>query len=184
MTDQDQDNRLLNVIIFILMALSVVYLFFFVPALESEFFLTPSATLEQLGTPTDKFDNLLNKIKGDLGRDDVEIKVIVGPYFRYRGFVGLLYEGYFPTYLILLDADFYNELTPEKQEALVAHEAGHILFKYPRDNSRNAATEVQVVADAFAAKYVHPKHLLSLLDKVYEEYLTRRKHLEVLAQGH
>lgn len=182
MTDQNQNVRPPNIIIFVTMTLCAVYLLFFVPTSGPDLFPPSSTALEQLGTPTDKFDNLLNKIKSDLGQDEIKIKVIIGPYFRYRGFEGLFYESYFPTYFIFLDAEFYNELIPEEQEALVAHEAGHILFKYPRDNSRNAVTEVQVTADTFAARYVHPKYLISLLDKVYEEYLTRRKHLEDLTQ--
>mgnify|MGYP001598125691 CR=1 FL=1 len=113
----------------------------------------------------------------------MEIKVIVGPYLHYLGIVGLLYDEFAPTYFILFDEDFYKELTPEEREAMVAHESGHILHKHPHNRSRAALTELQVLADNFGAKFVHPKHLIGVLDKAYADHIIRRHHLEILSQG-
>lgn len=136
---------------------------------------------ERMGVQTNKFDPLLAKIKADIKWEDVEIRVLVGPYFRRFGTVGMLVDDYYPRYFILLDEEFYNELTPEEQEAGVAHEAGHILFRPFLEMGRSEVTEVQAMVDNFAAKYVHPKHLSSLLDKAYADYLVRKRRLEELA---
>ncbi|MBI2064254.1 MAG: hypothetical protein HYT66_00915 [Candidatus Yanofskybacteria bacterium] len=137
----------------------------------------------QIGQPTDKFDGLLSKIKKDIDQKNIEIKVLVGPYFRYMGIIGLLYDEFRPTYFILIDEEFYDELVWEEKEALVTHESGHILYRYPRENSRAAITELQVLADEFGAKFVHPKYLASLLKKVNSDYFIRVKHLERAARG-
>lgn len=136
---------------------------------------------EQSGIQINKFDPLLSKIKADIKQEGIEIKVFLGPYFRYFGVTGILTDDYYPLDFILLDAEFYNQLTLEEQEALVAHEAGHILFRPSLEMGRHQIAEVQVRADSFAARYVHPKHLVSLLDKLYLDYLVRKKNLEELA---
>ena len=148
-----------------------------------ELIVAQHSAMVSVGKPVNEFDNLIARIKKDIGQDNIEIKVLVGPYFRYFGFIGYLYDEFSPTYFILVDEDFYNELTPEEREALAAHESGHILHRYPRDGSRAAVTEFQVLTDEFGAKFVHPDHLKSLLKKANSDYFIRVSHLDKLAQG-
>ncbi|MEK7138944.1 MAG: hypothetical protein AAB799_02070 [Patescibacteria group bacterium] len=131
-----------------------------------------------LGKETQEFNDLITRIKRDIGQEKIEIKVFIGPYFKYAGILGRLIDDYHPRYVILFDIELYNKLTRPEREALVAHEAGHILFKYPKDHSLEVATEVQVLADKFAAKYVSPDHIISPLNKLYAEYWTRVRRLK------
>ena len=128
-----------------------------------------------MGHPSHEFDALIAKIEEDIKRD-IQITVFVGPYSR----IGRLDDSLEPYFYILLDEEFLNSLTPKERDALVAHEAGHILFRYSRDDSRKATTDVQVQADMFAIQYVDPKDLISLLDKIYYDHLTRKSYLELV----
>jgi len=137
-----------------------------------------------IGQSTNEFNNLLTIIKSDIQKirpGDFEIKVFIGPYFKHIGTVGQLYKNSSGSeYSILLDTEFYNTLLPEEKKVFVAHEAGHILFNNPRDNSLKALTDAQILADNFATKYVHPRHVKSWLDKIYYDYLERSNRLELL----
>lgn len=145
---------------------------------------SPETALARMGKPTDKFDGLLSKIKDDIGRKDIEIKVRIGPYLKSIGFTGLLdFDIYTRTYYVLIDDEFYNELNEEEQKALVAHETGHILFGVSFNGGRKGATEIQKLADLFAMQYVRPEYMASLLDKVYFDYLARKEQAKLLMRA-
>lgn len=165
------------VIIFLATLLAIYFLFplLLKPSIENQ----PSSIAER---QTNEFDNLLDKIKKDINQENIEIKVFLGPYFKYYGIVGMLIDDYRPKYTILFDIEFYNKLTPQEREAIVAHEAGHILFKYPENHSLETTIETQVLADRLAARYVNPDYVISALNKLYADYLTRKERLEQLKQ--
>jgi len=89
---------------------------------------------------------------------------------------------YAPNYYILLDKEFLGELTSEEKTAVVAHEAGHIIYRPNFSFNRKSKVATEIFADEFASRYVHPKHIQSLLDKAYYDYITRSKRLSVLGQ--
>lgn len=148
---------------------------------------------EQIGAPTHEFDTLLAKIKSDLGQNNIEVSILVGPYFYYMYITARLYPVNRSFFYILIDDKFFSELSSEEKRALIAHECGHIdyvlnhttttLTTIPQVFDRQLITNDQIHADIFAAKYVHPKHLLSLLDKLYADYTQRREYLEKLSQS-
>lgn len=139
-----------------------------------------------LGKRTDKFDELLNRIKNDLDKNDIQIKVYTGLYFRYYTINGLLVPpdplNFDKTYLILLDDDLLSRLDPKEQEAIVAHETGHLLFR-PIGLDLKDVIEAQVRADTFSLKYVDPQNFLTMLDKLNIEHTTRRKNIEELIKS-
>ena len=139
--------------------------------------------LASLGQIDRSFDEFLDKIKKDIGFENIEITAVVGPYFLYSGISAALYNSYGPRYYILLDQEFFSELILEEKKAVLAHEAGHILFRLGRVYNMRKYTANEVLADTFAARYVNPKNVIGSLDKAYSNYLVRRKHLETLAQG-
>jgi len=141
--------------------------------------LSPVARFTLIGHPSHEFDDLIAKVEEDIKNTtsrDVQITVFVGPYSR----IGQLDSSLEPYFYILLDEVFLNSLTPKERDALVAHEAGHVLFRYANSSSRKAMTGVQIQADMFALRYVDPKDLISLLDKIYYDYLARKSYLEIV----
>lgn len=136
-----------------------------------------------LGTVDHSFDDFLAEIKNDIGRNDVEITISVGPFFQYLGIPAATDMYYAPHYYILLDQNFLDELTLEEKKATIAHEAGHILFGAGSRYNRHEATFTEMRADMFAARYVSPKHIITLLDKAYSDHIARRENLESLTQG-
>ena len=141
---------------------------------------------QRIGIPTNKFDGLLDRIKNDINKKDIEIKVLVGPYYKHLIIIGLLvppepFDSH-KKYLMLIDADFVNKLSPKEQEALIAHEAGHILFR-PTSLEKEDIINAQVDADTFAARYVTPEDVSSLLDKLFAEYIIREKNIKHLIES-
>lgn len=158
------------------------------------FYFFPLPTLEELASdqkqaavsqniPTKEFDELVEKIKNDIGQPDIEVMVLVGPYFQYRGLIAAINLYYAPRYYIMIDGKFLNELTPEEKVAVIAHEMGHIVVGPGYGFSRKQRTATEVLADRFASRYVHPKHVQSLLDKANEDYLIRTDNLTILGQA-
>jgi len=138
--------------------------------------------LASLGTPINEYDELLNKIREDIKPLEAEITVLVGHYFQYAHILAAMDTAYAPNYYILLDEEFLNELTPEEKIAVVAHEAGHILYSPGPSFNREHKTATEILTDKFASKYVHPKHIQSLLDKAYYDYVARSRQLSILEQ--
>ena len=144
--------------------------------------LSPVAVLALVGDPSNEFDDLTTKIIEDMGLNSIQITVLVGPYFQYLGTTGLLMDDLEPNFYIFLDEIFIQELNPGERRALVAHEVAHILFRPSPIPNRKDTTQTQLLSDEFASRYVNPKHLIGFLDKLYDDYLARRKRLELLAQ--
>ena len=138
--------------------------------------------MASLGKADHSFDDFLDKLKKDLGFKDIEITLVVGPFFRHDGIGSRLYVDYQPSYFILADVDLYNKLTAEEKTAFIAHEAAHMIFRYPSDNSFDALTENQKLADQFAARHVDPKYIKSLLRKAFSDYWARQENLDRLSK--
>ena len=136
--------------------------------------------LASLGTIDRSFDNLLAEIKKDVHLENIEITVVVGPYFQHSRILVAMDSYYAPHYYILIDKEFLNELTAEEKRAAIAHEAGHIMFGPRYFYNRRGYTANEVLSDEFAVKYTHPRHIIGLIDKAYLDYITRKKQLESL----
>ncbi len=111
-------------------------------------------------------EDLISRIREDLKIPKViQIKILLGPY-------GYMSEGRLidvlnpPGFIMLLDWDFYQELTPEEKVALIAHELGHLTNKPVLTYDINTAIQFQIEADTYATKYVSPEAMINLLNKV------------------
>ncbi len=137
---------------------------------------------QRIGIPTNEFDGLLTRVKSDINKNDIKIRVLIGPYFqRFMIYGVLLSPGSSDTdqtYLILIDSDFYNKLNPQEQYALVAHEAGHIAQLFPSGPDFKFLIKAQMDADTFATKYVDPRDFLTFLEKLFSEPTMPRDDIE------
>ncbi|MBI2062459.1 MAG: hypothetical protein HYT64_02105 [Candidatus Yanofskybacteria bacterium] len=136
----------------------------------------------RLGTPNHDYDDLLKKIKKDINHEEVNIKILIGPYFENFGIQGQLMRTDPLDYVILADKVFYDWLSAEEKIVLIAHETGHIIFSSPGKMDFEKITGDQVLADTFAAKYVESKYLITFLDKLYSDYLIRLENAKKLAK--
>lgn len=130
-------------------------------------------------------EDVLVQIKNDL-KIDKEIIILEGSYWiasriLAASFPELQPNGYsFSRYYIVVDSDFYKNLSSEEKRGIIAHEMGHI------DNIE-ILVQMQIGADSFATKYVSPQTLIDLLNKsdfnrsarqISKEYKLRIENLE------
>ncbi len=111
-------------------------------------------------------EDLVSRIREDLKIPKIiEIKILLGPY-RYVSGEGRLIDSLNPlAFIMLLDRDFYQELTPEEKIALIAHELGHLTNKPVLTRDLNTDIQFQIEADTYATKYTSPEAMINLLNK-------------------
>ena len=106
---------------------------------------------------------LINRIKHDLNMDIVPIKMDFSRRYR-QGQIVQDINGV--GYVIGINSDFYQQLSPKKKLALIGHEMGHLAGNWDR------GVEGQIGADLIAAKYVGTNIMLSFLDEdIYNDWL-------------
>ncbi len=148
--------------------------------------------LEKMGRQDKEHENLLSQIRTDLAiPQGLEIKIFVGPYANISG-EGRLVDSNRPFgFILLLDEDFYRNLTSEEKIALISHELGHLtnemtFLSYETDT----IIRFQMEADTYATKYARPEAMMSVLVKVNarhnelqsRHYLLRMKNLEKIKE--
>lgn len=126
----------------------------------------PLEVIVGIGKQNLEHENLISRIRDDLKiHKNLEIKILLGPYRYVTGEGLLIFKLKPPGFLMLIDKDFYQKLTPEEKTALIAHELGHLTNKPVLINDITANIQFQIEADTYATKYAPPEALISLLDK-------------------
>ncbi|MBI2068606.1 MAG: hypothetical protein HYT67_00660 [Candidatus Yanofskybacteria bacterium] len=135
------------------------------------------------------------------------IVIFLGPYKSIFGSDGRLKSDP-PNYFVFLDMHFYHQLEPDEQEALIAHELGHAIYKPdPQEQAQlkleyrfrrqglfkewhdQISTKYQMKADGFSVEKTSIRSVRKLLRKLYEkdkeplDYWLRVKNLNTIEQG-
>src|SRR3989344_2832984 len=72
-------------------------------------------------------EKLISEIRKDLKiPNDLEIKIFVGPFNNIVNEGQLFYPTNPFSLILLLNENFYQDLTPEEKIALIGHELGHL----------------------------------------------------------
>ncbi len=185
-----------------LLAISIAVIYAKLEERETEKIISAAAAL---GAEIFTQDDFIKEALYNTGlTKETKVKIFVGPYDKVLGGVGFFVANP-QSYYIFLDIYFYNSLSKEEKEALIAHELGHIFFRpTPQEQIRldiehrlrrmgfssewrnKVLTKYQIKADGFGAKKTSVKSIEKLLEKVYKEhpesldYRLRTKNLQNL----
>ena len=147
----------------------------------------------RMGRQNLDYEDLLFQIREDLKIPrSLEIKIFIGPYINISGEGQLVNSNRPFGFILLLDEDFYRDLTSEEKIALISHELGHltnevIFLVYNPDT----IIRFQIEADRYATKYTRPEAMISVLNKAKNrqggypsrQYYLRIQNLERIKQS-
>ena len=121
-------------------------------------------------------EEFIKKVCEDLGLEN-EITMIVGPYYIHSFFSQsqnyqlerllskhpIIVDPLDPTRRILMRESLYTEISKDERKAVIAHELWHI---DSRSKGRYVSdVNLEMEADRFAVRYIHPDVLIRLLRK-------------------
>ncbi len=152
----------------LLISVTILFLSVF-PASTAQAKISPeNEKLIAMGTLTLENRQFIAQIKRDLKINSIPVKVLLGPYNDIVGPARLVND--FPrSYYVLVDKNFYENLSALEKRSVIAHEMGHVIFTATPPVTDQEAMRLQVGADLFASRYVGIDALISLLNKLFPE---------------
>ncbi len=191
--NRESETKLVNLFSIILLFCVVLFFVFFLPPPHND---EPLAIpkyddftdhLIKTGSPTNEFDDFINKLKGSGNLSEHEIIFLVGPYF-YTDFIsGAIHTDKYHklNHYLIVEKEYYETLTLIDKKAFIAHEIGHLVEPreppYAEYFMANREIAGQMSADEFAVNHVGVKAVMEWLNKAYEYNPERQRRLLKLA---